>query len=164
MDFTTSDGLSVSYDDIAPEGYERAILLVHGFASNRNEGWKRTGWYAALERRRFRVIALDQRGHGQSGKGDGGMIDILRTAPTDLTTLSRNNGGVFPFEHVYAVIDGRQAVKGHGSRDMPIWGKAYSAETVRAGEHYVDMPYNMEMYVRARILSLIDYLSRIQAR
>ena len=70
--------------------------------------------------------------HGQSGKGDGGMIDILRTAPTDLTTLSRNNGGVFPFEHVYAVIDGRQAVKGHGSRDMPIWGKAYSAETVRA--------------------------------
>ncbi len=102
--------------------------------------------------------------HGQSGKGDGGMIDILRTAPTDLTTLSRNNGGVFPFEHVYAVIDGRQAVKGHGSRDMPIWGKAYSAETVRAGEHYVDMPYNMEMYVRARILSLIDYLSRIQAR
>ena len=68
MDFTTSDGLSVSYDDIAPEGYERAILLVHGFASNRNEGWKRTGWYAALERRRFRVIALDQRGHGQSAK------------------------------------------------------------------------------------------------
>ena len=102
--------------------------------------------------------------HGQSGKGDGGMIDILRTAPSDLTTLSRNNGGVFPFEHVYAVIDGRQAVKGHGSRDMPIWGKAYSTETVRAGEHYGDMPYNMEMYVRARILSLIDYLSRIQAR
>ena len=102
--------------------------------------------------------------HGQSGKGDGGMIDILRTAPTDLTTLSRNNGGVFPFEHVYAVIDGRQAVKGHGSRDMPIWGKAYSAETVRAGEHYVDMPYNMEMYVRARILALIDYLNRIQLK
>ena len=102
--------------------------------------------------------------HGESGKGDGGMIDILRTAPSDLTTLSHNNGGVFPFEHVYAVIDGRQAVKGHGSRDMPIWGKAYSAETVRAGEHYVDMPYNMEMYARARILSLIDYLNRIQAR
>ena len=58
--------------------------------------------------------------HGESGKGDGGMIDILRTAPSDLTTLSRNNGGVFPFEHVYAVIDGRQAVKGHGSRDMPV--------------------------------------------
>lgn len=102
--------------------------------------------------------------HGQSGKGDGGMIDILRTAPTDLTTLSRNNGGVFPFEHVYAVIDGRQAVKGHGPRDMPIWGRAYGAETTRAGEYYGDMPYTMEMYVRARILALIDYLNRIQTR
>ena len=68
MDFTTSDGFTISYDDNAPDNYERAILLVHGFTSNRNEGWKRTGWYAALERRRFRVIALDQRGHGQSGK------------------------------------------------------------------------------------------------
>ena len=66
MEFTTSDGLTLAYDDIAPADYERAILLVHGFVSNRNEGWKRTGWYTALERRRFRVIALDQRGHGKS--------------------------------------------------------------------------------------------------
>ena len=51
------------------------------------------------------------------------MIDILRVAPTDPTTLSRQNGGVFPFDRVYSVIDGRQAVKGHGSRDMPVWGK-----------------------------------------
>ena len=58
MEFTTSDGLTLAYDDIAPPDYERAILLVHGFVSNRNEGWKRTGWYTALERRRFRVIAL----------------------------------------------------------------------------------------------------------
>lgn len=68
MEFTTSDGFTLAYDDRAPEGYERAILLVHGFVSNREEGWKRTGWYTALERRRFRIIALDQRGHGQSGK------------------------------------------------------------------------------------------------
>lgn len=66
MEFTTSDGLTLAYDDIAPPDYERAILLVHGFVSNRDEGWKRTGWYTALERRRFRVIALDQRGHGKS--------------------------------------------------------------------------------------------------
>jgi len=68
MEFTTSDGLTIAYDDIAPPDYERAILLVHGFASNRNEGWRRTGWYGAFERRRFRCIALDQRGHGESGK------------------------------------------------------------------------------------------------
>lgn len=68
MDFTTTDGLRLSFDDHAPADYERAILLVHGFASNRDEGWKRTGWYGALERRRFRCIALDQRGHGRSDK------------------------------------------------------------------------------------------------
>ena len=102
--------------------------------------------------------------HGASGKGDGGAIDILKTAPTDLTTLSRKNGGVFPYDRVYAVIDGRQAVKGHGSREMPIWGRDLSTETVRAGEHFVDVPYNMEMYVRSRILALIDYLNRIQTK
>lgn len=102
--------------------------------------------------------------HGQSGKGDGGAIDILKTAPTNLTFLSKNNGGVFPFERVYMVIDGRQAVTGHGSRDMPIWGGSYSQEKAKAGEYFFEMPYDMEMYVRARILALIDYLNRIQAK
>ncbi|MDO8377766.1 alpha/beta fold hydrolase [Phenylobacterium sp.] len=65
----TSDGLTLAYDDIVPAGGgERTIVLVHGFASNRSEGWKRTGWYAAFERRRIRCIALDQRGHGESAK------------------------------------------------------------------------------------------------
>jgi mono/diheme cytochrome c family protein len=102
--------------------------------------------------------------HGQSGRGDGGAIDILNVAPADLTTLAKKNGGVFPFDRVYAVIDGRQVVKGHGSRDMPIWGKDYSEETVAAAERYFDVPYDMEMYVRGRILALIDYLNRIQVK
>jgi len=65
----TSHGVTIAYDDISPPGGpERTIVLIHGFASNRNEGWKRTGWYSAFERRRMRVIALDQRGHGESWK------------------------------------------------------------------------------------------------
>src|SRR5437879_4507239 len=65
----TSDGVQIAYDDISPPGgAQRTIVLIHGFASNRNEGWKRTGWYTAFERRGFRVIALDQRGHGESQK------------------------------------------------------------------------------------------------
>ncbi len=65
----TSDGVSIAFDDITPPGGgNRTIVLIHGFASNRNEGWKRTGWYTAFERRGFRVIALDQRGHGESEK------------------------------------------------------------------------------------------------
>src|SRR5437588_12344628 len=65
----TSDGVRIAYDDLGPPGgAERTIVLIHGFASNRTEGWKRTGWYSAFERRRMRVIALDQRGHGESEK------------------------------------------------------------------------------------------------
>ena len=63
-----SDGVTIAYDDIAPQVVQGTIVLIHGFASNRNEGWKRTGWYTAFERRGFRVIALDQRGHGESQK------------------------------------------------------------------------------------------------
>ncbi len=65
----TSDGVRIAYDDVEPPGGgERTVVLIHGFVSNRNEGWKRTGWYQAFERRRMRVIALDQRGHGESEK------------------------------------------------------------------------------------------------
>jgi len=65
----THDGLALAFDDIAPAGgHERTIVLVHGFSSNRHEGWRRTGWYAAFERRRMRCIALDLRGHGESDK------------------------------------------------------------------------------------------------
>lgn len=67
--FTTPDGVTLAYDDITPAGgAERAIVLLHGFTSNRNEGWRRTGWYGAFERRGIRVVALDQRGHGESEK------------------------------------------------------------------------------------------------
>jgi pimeloyl-ACP methyl ester carboxylesterase len=67
--FTTPDGVTLAYDDIAPSGgAERTIVLLHGFTSNRDEGWRRTGWYGAFERRGVRVVALDQRGHGESAK------------------------------------------------------------------------------------------------
>jgi pimeloyl-ACP methyl ester carboxylesterase len=64
-----SDDEILAFDDIVPAGgHERTVVLVHGFASNRHEGWRRTGWYQAFERRRIRCVALDQRGHGESSK------------------------------------------------------------------------------------------------
>ena len=87
MDFTTSDGLTLSFDDNAPADYERAILVVHGFASNRDEGWKRTGWYSAFERRRFRCIALDQRGHGQSAKPHAPQAYLRENLARDVVEL-----------------------------------------------------------------------------
>jgi mono/diheme cytochrome c family protein len=98
--------------------------------------------------------------HGNDGKG-GAYVDFLKVTPPDLSQLSKKNGGVFPLERVYNVIDGRQEVKAHGPRDMPIWGRDYQ---IKAGEYYVDVGYDPEAYVRGRILALIDYLNRLQAK
>ena len=98
--------------------------------------------------------------HGKDLKG-GAYVDFLKVTPPDLTQLSKKNGGVFPLERVYTVIDGRQEVKAHGPRDMPIWGRDYQ---IKAGEHYVDMNYDPEAFVRGRIFALIDYLNRMQGK
>ncbi|HWF00098.1 MAG TPA: alpha/beta fold hydrolase [Caulobacteraceae bacterium] len=65
-----SGDFDVAYDQIAPPGGSPRgdVLLVHGFASNRLENWKRLGWYAAIERAGWRLIAPDLRGHGESAK------------------------------------------------------------------------------------------------
>ena len=44
------------------------IVLIHGFASNREVNWVFPSWVTTLTGARFRVIAPDNRGHGQSSK------------------------------------------------------------------------------------------------
>jgi pimeloyl-ACP methyl ester carboxylesterase len=50
------------------EGEGEPIVLVHGFASNRNVNWVQPAWVATFTRAGRRVIALDNRGHGESTK------------------------------------------------------------------------------------------------
>lgn len=50
------------------EGEGDPIVLVHGFASNKETNWVMPGWTTTLRRDNRRVIALDNRGHGQSTK------------------------------------------------------------------------------------------------
>ncbi len=70
MDTFSSDGVEIAYRDIAPEGAAtgRAILLIHGFASNVAVNWETTGWLATLSHAGYRVVAMDVRGHGASAK------------------------------------------------------------------------------------------------
>ena len=64
-----SDGVRIAYIDIAPsDGPGDPVLLVHGFASNHAVNWVNTLWTKTLTGAGYRVIALDNRGHGQSGK------------------------------------------------------------------------------------------------
>ncbi|HEX9558519.1 MAG TPA: alpha/beta fold hydrolase, partial [Reyranella sp.] len=64
----TSDGLALAYDAFGPTDARKAIVLVHGFSSNRYENWKRMGWYDAIAGKGLRGLALDCRGHGESAK------------------------------------------------------------------------------------------------
>jgi pimeloyl-ACP methyl ester carboxylesterase len=50
------------------EGEGDPIVLVHGFASNKNVNWVYPGWVSELTKAGRRVIALDLRGHGESTK------------------------------------------------------------------------------------------------
>jgi len=103
--------------------------------------------------------------HGATGKGDGPYVSMLRIeVMPDLTTLQARNAGVYPFERVYETIDGRRAIKAHGTSDMPIWGHRYLEEAKGAYYEYPDAPYLPAYHARARILALTEYLSRIQAK
>ena len=44
------------------------VVLVHGFASNKEVNWVYTSWITTLTSAGRRVIAVDNRGHGKSGK------------------------------------------------------------------------------------------------
>lgn len=70
MQFFSSDGVSIAYVDVPPaaEGPGDPIVLVHGFASNHAVNWVNTLWVKALTGAGRRVVALDNRGHGQSQK------------------------------------------------------------------------------------------------
>ena len=57
--------IEVAYLD---EGQGEPIVLVHGFASNKEVNWVNPGWVRTLTGAGRRAIALDNRGHGQSTK------------------------------------------------------------------------------------------------
>jgi pimeloyl-ACP methyl ester carboxylesterase len=70
MHFFNSSGVRIAYVDLPPTGADlgEPILLIHGFASNHAVNWVNTMWTRTLAHAGRRVIALDNRGHGQSEK------------------------------------------------------------------------------------------------
>ena len=95
--------------------------------------------------------------HGEGARGDGPVAAALDPKPSDLTLLSRNNGGEFPFEHTFATIDGRDEVQAHGPRVMPVWGDRFQVT-----ESGISEPGG-EYVVLGRTLGLVLYLKSIQA-
>ena len=94
--------------------------------------------------------------HGRAAQGDGPMANILLVQPTDLTTLSKSNNGVFPYERVAKRIDGRDALVSHGS-DMPVFGWLFQDSQVS-----FKLPSGQPMLTDRPVAALIAYLKTIQ--
>ena len=63
MAYFDSNGVQIHFEE---QGSGDAVVLVHGFASGAEHNWA-GDWIPTLARH-YRVVALDCRGHGQSGK------------------------------------------------------------------------------------------------
>jgi pimeloyl-ACP methyl ester carboxylesterase len=62
---SAADGTAIAYETL---GEGAPIVVVHGFGASRAITWANTNWYQTLSSAGRRLIAIDCRGHGQSGK------------------------------------------------------------------------------------------------
>jgi len=97
--------------------------------------------------------------HGPTGAGDGEMAEFFAQAPRDLTMMTAENDGAFPFQAVYESIDGRRDIAAHGSSEMPIWGDFLKAEAQAMVLPNIE---TAEEVVQGRILALVYYLQTVQ--
>ena len=95
--------------------------------------------------------------HGVDNRGQGIMSRFLTVRPADLTQLAKKNHGEFPFWQVYRTIDGREEVRGHGSRDMPVWGDRFRSQAGGTDP-------GSRAQAAGRLLGLVFYLQHIQDR
>ncbi len=90
--------------------------------------------------------------HGEKGDGNGSMADMLKAAPANLTTIASRRNGAFPKDEIYQIIDGRVPLPGHGTGEMPVWGK-----TFMSSENLDD-----EEQMKEKINNLVAYLETLQ--
>ena len=69
--------------------------------------------------------------HGTSARGDGPLASAMNRKPANLTEIAKRNGGEYPSEMVFKVIDGRQPIRGHGGPDMPVWGDVFQSREMQ---------------------------------
>jgi mono/diheme cytochrome c family protein len=91
--------------------------------------------------------------HGTDGRGHGPAASALKTPPTDLTGLTKNNHGKYPDFHVAAILQFGSDVPAHGSAEMPAWGPILGNMNRTTGQEKL-----------LRISNLSHYLESIQAR
>ena len=88
--------------------------------------------------------------HGADGHGHGPATEALKTPPTDLTMIAKQNNGKFDAKAIKRVIQGEKHVAAHGSSEMPSWGTSFRSAT------------GNQAAADARINLLVTYIQSIQ--
>ncbi len=95
--------------------------------------------------------------HGVGARGDGPVAPTLTVPPTDLTTLAKRNGGVFPRDQVIAAVTGDRPITAHGTRDMPVWRLTFGPRASGAAAVAA-------LRTRRWLDGMVDYLETLQER
>ena len=105
----------------------------------------------AKQAERGKVI-FEKQCKGCHGMGNlAATVDTLETKAADLTRINKSRKTTtFPLERIARYIDGRNLVKAHGPRAMPVWGEVYKQEGMNETE------------IKGRKGELIAYLMSIQ--
>jgi hypothetical protein len=89
-----------------------------------------------------------------TAEGNGPVAATLSKPPADLRRIAARRGGVFPKFAIQRIVDGRDPIAAHGSRDMPIWGNDFSL-TEAPG-------HAREGEARGQMQLIVEYLETIQ--
>lgn len=133
-----------------------AVLMVLSAAGPADSATEDTAFLVAKGRVTYRVYCINC--HGAKGKGDGTLAELLTVKPTDLTLLTKENKGAFPADQVMKSVDGREQIRGHGMKEMPVWGDVFQT----SGTQPTGSDETAEERARRKIRELVLYLDSIQ--
>jgi mono/diheme cytochrome c family protein len=102
-----------------------ALLLCAPTRTQAQEPAEHPGFLAIKGRATFMSFCASC--HGPKADGKGNIAQYLTTKPTDLTQIAKQQEGKFPGELIGQVISGPEKVRGHGTREMPIWGNVFQS-------------------------------------
>jgi len=131
------------------------LVLLLWFAPSMVAQEEGLGFLAANGRTSFRLYCASC--HGTTAVGDGNVAKFLTVEPADLTRIGQRYGE-WPEEMLYRMIDGREEVRTHGRREMPIWGDVFQsplADAMRTEEE-------KESRADRKIRELVVFLKTIQ--
>lgn len=87
--------------------------------------------------------------HGENAAGGGPAASACTVKPADLTKLATRNGGKFPYDRFYAVMQfgSLMSTPAHGTADMPVWLPLFSSLDPGRDAIAQQRMYNLARYI-----------------